>query len=133
MMPSELDPLLPNNDPAPEISGYGHSKPSRGQFEAAEDPDDEETLAQAQVGASPLKSIFALFTIVVGFALLIALLVPGGLGSSPKLPQNESLTSKARVDKILTETPLIGPLPSHHMVYNSLAETISNTMIRWTQ
>ena len=130
-MPSEEDPLLPNNEPAPEISGYGYSKASRGQFEAAQDPEYEETLQQA--GASPLKFILALFMVVVGFALFLALLVPSGLGSAPKSPKNESLTIRARVDKILTATPLIGSLPSHHMVYHSLIEMISNQIIRWTQ
>lgn len=109
-MPSEVDPLLPKNDPAPEISGYGYSKLSRGQFESAEDPEYEESLPQADM--SPLKSILVLFAVVVGFALFIALLVPGGIGSVPKSPKNESLTIRARVNEILTETPLIGSLLS---------------------
>lgn len=109
IMPSEVDPLLPKNDPAPEISGYGYSELSRGQFESAEDPEYEESPPQADV--SPLKSILALFAVVVGFALLIAVLVPGGIGSGLKSSKNESLTIRARVNKILTETPLIGSLP----------------------
>lgn len=130
-MPSEVDPLLPKNDPAPEISGYGYSKLSKGQFESAEDAEYEESLPQADV--SSLKSILALFAVVVGFALLIALLVPGGLGSVPKSAKNESQTIRARVNKILTETPLIGPLPSHHIVFDSLAAITSDTIIRRTQ
>lgn len=130
-MPSELDPLLPNNEPAPEISGYGYSKSSRGRFETAEDPEYAESVEES--GASQFKSIIALFTVVVGFALLIALLVPGGLGWARDPPKNESLAVRARVDRILTETPLIGPLLPYDTGYNSLAEILSNTVIRWTQ
>ncbi|KAA6416086.1 MAG: membrane dipeptidase [Lasallia pustulata] len=104
-MPSEVDPLLPKVEPAPEISGHGYSQTARGQFEPAEDAEDEGTPPKA--GASALKSIVGLFTVVVGFALVIALLVPGGLGSVWKAPKNDRLTVRARVDKIMTETPLI--------------------------
>ena len=103
---SETDPLLPRNRPAPEISGYGYSQFPNEQLSEQEvkDGDDEDIDSRP----SPLSTILALFTIVVSFALFIALLVPGGLGSSGDETKNKSMNVKERVNKILTKTPLIG-------------------------
>ena len=106
-MPSESDPLLPKGKPAPEISGFGYSPTPN------EDPGDEEEKTtrrdyRSQISTSPLTIILALFTIVVGIGLFVALLAPGGLGAPDEIPRNHTPPSTARVDKILSENPLIG-------------------------
>ena len=116
-MPSETDPLLPQGNSAPEIVGYGFSKSYQAQSQSQDHDDNHEALDDGRKkysytgdgNASPLRTIFALFTAVVGAALIIVLIV-GGL----HLPEIEEpkhgnpATTKARVDKILSETPLIG-------------------------
>lgn len=113
-MPTEFDPLLPRDKPAPEISGYGYSKTPNEQYQERQEQQQEENDENApkqdyQATISPLRAILALFTITVLFAIFIALLVPGGLGSLWEGPaKNETVSFKARAEKIMSETPLIG-------------------------
>ena len=116
---SETDPLLPKGSSAPEISGYGFSRPSKVQYQTRTeviDPDkntqdeDDERAIPSYENFSPLRTLVALFTIVVGLAIFITLLVPGTIDTTPwSKPKNGPSTIKARVDKILSENPLIGP------------------------
>ena len=127
-MSSEQDPLLPRgvvtparssttlsyltvqDQPAPEITGYGFSRqPNEGNGH----PEQEEDQAFAVNKASPLNTILGLFTFVVGLALVIALFVPGGLKSTGGDTKNETIGIELRVDKILSENPLIGEFVAH--------------------
>ncbi|MCJ1406667.1 hypothetical protein MMC19_000733 [Ptychographa xylographoides] len=104
-MPSEHDPLLPRNKPAPEITGYGFSN---NQYQSTEqDIENAEVEREVTSSPSPLSTIFGLFTIIVSFAFLIALLVPGGISFPWDSTSNKTLSIKARVDKILSDNPLI--------------------------
>lgn len=118
-MYSELDPLLPQTSSAPEISGYGFSPGTKFKNhnqrdhhvyddEADEADEGDESSIQKSTNPSPLRIIISIFILVVGIAFLVSLLVPGGLDSSWKSPRKRNLTFKARTDKILSETPLIG-------------------------
>ena len=123
-MASETDPLLPKGNSAPEITGYGFSKPATSSHSRQSPPEqqteqqhersvsvDKESSAQVNGGPSPLRTIFILFTIVVGLALVITLSFPGALKQVPYRPSNDSSsTIEARVDEILSDTPLIGLL-----------------------
>lgn len=116
-MPSETDPLLPRGNTAPEISGYGFSRSSESQYqiqhEVLDYPKDIEDKSEQQArpsygDISPLRTILALFIIVVGLAMFVSLLIPGAWNPPwNKAPEDAALTTKARVDKILAETPLI--------------------------
>lgn len=120
-MPSETDPLLPNNDPAPEIMGEGFSrKTPRNNYQKERLSDavevtgqngDDSPPAEAGLGASPLRTIFTNFTIVVGFALAISVLIRiryGGPDQAPEVSAPKAPTAIAdRVDRILTENPLL--------------------------
>lgn len=120
-MPSETDPLLPSGRTAPEISGYGFSRPSESQYqsqnevqdypEEQENEDKSEQRARPSYGdVSPLRTILVIFLVVVGFAMFVSLLMPGAFDPPwNKAPKDDALTVKARVDKILAESPLIGP------------------------
>ena len=147
-MPSETDPLLPRGNTAPEISGHGFSKPSQSHYqyqypyqyqtqdEVLDYPEyienKSEQKARASYGdISPLRTIFVIFVLVVGLAIFVSLLMPGAFEipwHNSKAPKDDALTVKARVDKILAETPLIGPpalLFRHHV------GTSSNSRVRW--
>ncbi|CAD6574605.1 MAG: hypothetical protein ASARMPRED_006825 [Alectoria sarmentosa] len=116
-MPSETDPLLPRGKTAPEISGDGFSRPSESQYqiqnEVIDYPEDIEEKRDQQArpsygDISPLRTLFAIFIIVVGLAMFVSLLVPAAFGPPwNKAPKDDALMLKARVDKILAETPLI--------------------------
>ena len=115
MMPTEFDPLLPRSKPAPEISGDGYTttpaEPDQKLREQQEEVDDDVAKQEYQTTKSPLRAIFALFTTSVVFAMFIAVLVPGGLGALWEgSAKNETLTFKARAEKIMSKTPLIGQL-----------------------
>lgn len=143
-MPSETDPLLPHGNTAPEISGYGFSRPSQSQYEyqiqnevldypeeqRIEDKSEQE--ARPSYGEiSPLRTFLVIFMIVVGLAILLALLIPGAFDPPwNKAPKDDALTVKARVDKILAETPLIGR-PAFFLCHH--LSTSSNSRIRWAQ
>lgn len=118
-MSTELDPLLPQNEPAPEISGNGYDwmKKRRNDYQThvGEDTENDKDAARdvdsSSAGASPLRTIVAMFISVVGLGLLISFVLSDGFHGKWRLPQspivpNNSLT--ARVDKILSENPLFG-------------------------
>ena len=120
MPSSETDPLLPRGNTAPEISGYGFSRPSKPQYqtqtEVLDYPQDIEDKSEEQSrpsygDISMLRSILFIFVLVVGLAMLVSLLLPGAFEVPwSNGPKDDVLTVKARVEKILSETPLIGPL-----------------------
>ena len=131
-MPSELDPLLPRNEPAPEIVGYGFSQKQKADaydesqyqhqahvVESSNQERDEKPEAEAGTDNSPLRTILTIFTTVVGFGLILSILISGELGKSAKAPQivpsepSSSITD--RVERILSEHPLIGSPFSEHM------------------
>ena len=145
-MPSETDPLLPRGNTAPEISGHGFSKPSQSRYqnqyqnqtqdqvldypEYIEDKNEQKPSA-SYGDISPLRTIFVIFVLVVGLAMFVSLLMPNAFEfprNRSKAPKGDTLTIKARVDKILAETPLIGPpaLSIRHHVGTS-----SNSKVRW--
>ena len=141
-MPSETDPLLPRGNTAPEISGHGFSKPSQSRYQTQDEVLDypeyeyienksEQNTRPSYGNISPLRTIFVIFVLVVGLAMFVSLLMPGAFEipwNGPKAPKDDALTVKARVDKILAETPLIGPpalLIRHHV------GTSSNSRVRW--
>ena len=121
-MPSETDPLLPRGNTAPEISGYGFSRPSQSQYQIQDEDldypeehhiveDKHEQEARPSYGdISSLRIFLVIFMIVVGLAILLSLLIPGAFDIPwNKTPKDDASTVRARVDKILAETPLIGP------------------------
>lgn len=124
-MASETDPLLPRGNTAPEISGFGFSRPSKLQYQIQNEvfdyPEDIEDKSEQQArpsygDISLLRTFLVVFIIVVGLAMLASLLIPGAFDSPwKKAPRDVASTVKARVDKILAETPLIG-LPAFSFV-----------------
>ncbi|KAL8770723.1 MAG: hypothetical protein Q9209_003590 [Squamulea sp. 1 TL-2023] len=83
-MPSELDPLLPQNDTSPEISGNGYRRyerhPGQRQSHMVEDTegDRKPTEKPNETTTSPIRNIIGIFTFVIGIALLITWLSPDG-------------------------------------------------------
>ena len=141
-MPSETDPLLPNNDPAPEIVGEGFSrKTSKAEYrkerlsdtvEVIGQSGDDSSPAEAGLGASPLRSIFTIFTIVIGFAFAISVLIRGrsvGPDQAPEVGQPKVPTAIAnRVDRILSENPLLDghndfAMMIRHLYNNNIYDT----------
>jgi membrane dipeptidase len=128
-MSAELDPLLPRNPPAPEISGYGYTKPNASvgvTYEEAppyqnedrheEDEEDGDASSTTSTSArSALSTTCIIFTFVVLFAFIASIALPGGLSNhrgdsqpSPEpVPGGPSLTIEERVGEILSNTPLI--------------------------
>ncbi|KAF6227355.1 hypothetical protein HO133_008799 [Letharia lupina] len=116
-MSSETDPLLPRGNTAPEISGYGFSKSSQSQYqiqnEVLDYPEDIENKSEQKTrlsygDISPLRTLLVIFIIVVGLAMFVSLLIPDAFNPPwNKAPEDDDMTVKARVDKILAETPLI--------------------------
>ena len=164
---SEIDPLLPQNPPAPEITGHGFSSPKRSNAdevgydyaptsnynldvdhrdltsgdstgiydesndskrygtiigsaegvpaENGEDNQGPNEQSDSAVANAALRQIISIFTFVIGIALILVLIVPGGLrigegwGNEPDpvpVPDHPSSAIQARVEKILKETPL---------------------------
>ena len=124
IMSNEYDPLLPRDKPAPEISGYGYSTSLSKQYQGnAEEEIEETTKLELQVNSrdsSPLSTTLGLFVIIVSLSIFVALLVPGGLWSSLRDAKNETLTTKARVDSIMSKSPLIGHFQSSILYQTSL-------------
>ena len=109
-MPSELDPLLPSNPPAPEIRGYGYStgkeilpdtsylepqlfarQNSDTDQEERDHGDDEEDDSQSSTATSALSTLGSIFTIVVFFAFVVLLLSPESQDDKPvPLPKRRS-------------------------------------------
>lgn len=122
-MPLETDPLLPGNEPAPEIVGHGFSRKRNKEYHTQslsqtvevrpEGEANDNPLVDAHPERSALRTIFTIFTVVVGFALAISVLIVGQYGPSNQAPEITHPTPKAptaiadRVDKVLTENPLI--------------------------
>lgn len=106
---SETDPLLPKEASTPEISGCGFSRSSKVQYqdEDVEDNDNSPTSTGFE-GFSPLRTLIVLFTIVVGLAIFITLFVSGTIDGPGDKPKDDTLTVRARMEKILSENPLIG-------------------------
>src|SRR5579862_5713943 len=107
----ETDPLLPNDRPAPEISAYG----SPADAESAESPQhaynsDEELAvvdsaeAGQQPSASPKSFFLTAVTALVWAAILAAAIFPA------RSIWRGRPTIAERVDRILSDTPLIGCL-----------------------
>lgn len=125
-MPSELDPLLPSNPPAPEIRGYGYSTgkemandtsssepwdfirheqhTDREEDRRDEEEEDSAPLSSAKSALSTLGSIFA---IVVLFAFLVLILSPEAKDDKPIPLPRKPTTIDERVSAILDSTPLI--------------------------
>ena len=122
-MPSEVDPLLPQNEPAPEITGYGFSKRKKSGVEVSyteapsADTDDDEarsTTSASTSAKSAAGTICSIFGVVVLCALFLATLASHGSTTTPKPipvpsrpPSHPSLTLRERALQILGETPLI--------------------------
>ena len=115
-----MDPLLPNNEPAPEITGQGFSRRSKkGQreevcpsytAEISQESEDKAPVNNDDAGVSPMRRVLIVFIIVVGFMLAISSLFTSRLRSDqPPLinPSKPSRAIEARVKKLLTENPLI--------------------------
>lgn len=126
-MSSESDPLLPKGNSAPEIQGFGFSQAQyQSQHEIEQDKNDGEEFDGGNIdeftnaAPSPLRIIIAMFTVIVGLAVVITLLVPGVLDNVWKNgPFSGSKSStpgaiEARVNKILSENPLIGLFHYHY-------------------
>jgi len=105
-MPSELDPLLPQTKSAPEISGHGFSERPSNEDRGLEGY-EESTSPSSNTGSS-LSRIVALFTIVVTLSLFITFVLSGNSRPKDEDQHRDNVTIGARVDKILSRTPLIG-------------------------
>ena len=117
MSPSETDPLLPQGNSAPEITGYGFSPSTKthdrapsedvDEFEDVEDKSKKQA-SQRDVDFSPLRIIIALFVIVVSLAIFITLFLPGTWKTPWRAPHGDDSSIQKRVDRILVDNPLIG-------------------------
>jgi membrane dipeptidase len=130
MSPKEIDPLLPQNEPAPEIQGRGFSRYSGYEGiqplpEYKEQPKQWEEVRQAQPGypgeededdtqstsmestKSALNKIIGLFSIVVFMGFVIALLSPRVTDQEPIPVPKRPQSIEERVSAILHHTPLI--------------------------
>ena len=133
---SEIDPLLPQNDPAPEIQGYGYSRykgyegvqaaqeykeppkqwedivqPTQAyQNQEVEDEDADDTRSTSMDSTKgALNRIIGFFSIVVFMGFIIAFLSPRTIVEDPiPLPHPKiPQTIEERVSAILEHTPLI--------------------------
>lgn len=141
MAPSETDPLLPQGSSAPEISGYGFSRPSKPRYQnqtqtqAQSEVVDETEYVQdknAPTQTSPsffsLRVPLVLFSLLIGLALIITFFAHEPSDTPWRGPANDTSNIEARVDKILDEAPLIGPPSGPY----SVVRIYSDTGIRWT-
>ncbi|KAI1614427.1 membrane dipeptidase [Exophiala viscosa] len=118
---TEVDPLLPHNEPAPEIQGYGFSRyrgyegiqssetdaEEKARNESNEEDDDAQSFSTTST-KSALNGLASLFTAVVFVAILVALLSPKLRNENPlPLPTKPPTSLKDRVSAILDGTPLI--------------------------
>ncbi|KAL8731766.1 MAG: hypothetical protein Q9166_003213 [cf. Caloplaca sp. 2 TL-2023] len=112
-MPSEIDPLLPQNDASPEISGNGY-RPHRSERQShisKKTENGEEAIEKSnKSNKSALHSIVGIFTFVVGIALLITWLSTAGLRDrrgplDAPVPPDPNLSE--RVHRLLSDNPLI--------------------------
>lgn len=104
-MPSEQDPLLPGDKGAPEIHGSRASSIYDNSFTVNERPTEEDG-QQRQQPASRGK----LLELVIYFAVYVALLFVSGSFFLGQLGDQrpEPKTLEERVDRVLSDTPLIG-------------------------
>ena len=125
MPPHETDPLLPRGISAPEISGCGFSRPAQTRdqtraevVEGLKDGvgEDNEQTSQTAGEYLPPRIIIALFTTVVGLAIIITAFFPRTWDFPWRNPPDHLSNISARVDKLLTVNPLIGP-PSQSNQY----------------
>ena len=109
-MSSEVDPLLPKNESAPEITGYGFSSKQRSKAHEVEEVDDNyrgfyverernednegndyevddrapRDDAASTGGGSPITSLLGIFVFVVLFAFFISIGLGGGSSEQPQ-------------------------------------------------
>ncbi|KAL8848797.1 MAG: hypothetical protein Q9221_006175 [Calogaya cf. arnoldii] len=98
-MRSELDPLLPQNDVSPEISGDGYVKDIANDQISNEKPNTAAT--------SSLRNLLAIFTFVLGIVLILAWLAPSVRRRSSPAPRIPAGDLTTRVNRILLTNPLI--------------------------
>ena len=125
----ELDPLLPRNDPAPEISGSGWRRtkssgevtydnassnygsappPAYKSYQEDEQEAEEETSSPSTSTRTALSTILSIFTVVVFFAFVALLLSPDQDIEWPRPSRPRTgRTVQERVTSILKGTPLI--------------------------
>ncbi|KAL8997159.1 MAG: hypothetical protein Q9169_003486 [Polycauliona sp. 2 TL-2023] len=99
-MPSETDPLLPRHDASPEIIRSG-DKVKNFAHEGNPDKGSDRATAPSR------PSLLAMFTFVIGIALIITWLSPGAGQGPPPLPAGPTGRIASRVDEILSTNPLI--------------------------
>ncbi|KAI9683845.1 MAG: hypothetical protein M1829_004179 [Trizodia sp. TS-e1964] len=102
--PSELDPLLPQNAPAPEILQQLNGEALEDHQSA--DPDNLFIDSPSARKISRRNLFFAIFTTLAAFAIFVSIFVPGGLGAIWR-GKDRPLSLEQRVDRILSSTPLI--------------------------
>lgn len=103
-MYQESDPLLPKDEPAPEI--HGSRAQSIDDVAGHEDQlVDDNNAAQARKGVGDLVALFTGFVII---ALLALMLFPEGARKIGDIIDPTPRTIDQRVTKILKDTPLIG-------------------------
>lgn len=116
---SELDPLLPRNDPAPEIQDgskgwrfnrevthrYDDAPPS---YQTREPEDEDDTRSISTNTRAAISNIISIFTVVVFFAFVAVLLSPRDRHFQPPFssPPRSHRTVEERATSILKETPL---------------------------
>ena len=111
-MASEVDPLLPRNEPSPEIFGDGFSRKKGSQEISYDEP---QTNDQAEPGETlensttrtALSSIISIFTVVVLIAFLSTLYYSDESPRQPKPLPAPARTILERANRILDDTPLI--------------------------
>jgi membrane dipeptidase len=95
---AEQDPLLPNDKGAPEILG---SRPQSINYEEETEVSEEDEKPQRQLFSDALPLIFSICILVI---LAFTFLSEDTNGSQRPEPK----TIEQRVNRILTDTPLIG-------------------------
>lgn len=134
-MSSETDPLLPKGNSAPEITGFGFSRPLTNRADLYneaiqtynQDPEEEEedlpeysaqnneaSQRQRDIASAPCHTFAGLFSVVIIIAVIITIFNPGVLDiiwdpsdwAAPWDPNTPGGLA-TRVSKILTSTPLI--------------------------
>ncbi|KAJ9623705.1 hypothetical protein H2204_011107 [Knufia peltigerae] len=119
---TEIDPLLPHNEPAPEIQGHGFSRyhgyagiqaqehePEVKRWPDDGDEQDDARSVTTRAARSASEGIGLLFMMIVFFMVVLAVLRPK-FGDEKKplpLPTKPPQTIADRVSNILSHTPLI--------------------------